>query len=123
MKSVIKKATIGAAAILATLSSTGVAAAAPAPDISSLATCGAFVDKDTDAGSMHIKRCTAANNEIRFYGWIQKYTDDASCVTFRFRSFPENYSQTWSVCKPLEYANIDTAYRKIPATWTTIVPN
>ncbi len=122
MKSVSKKVTVAAVAIFATLGLAGGATAAPASAISPQATCTKYIDKDTNAGSLHLKRCVNLNNEIRVYGWMQKHTDDPGCVNFHFNAFSDGYKRTWSVCDALEYTNVDTAYHKAPVTMGYGVP-
>ncbi|MBM7173127.1 hypothetical protein JQK87_33005 [Streptomyces sp. G44] len=114
---------VGAVAVIATLSSAGSASAGQRTDSSPLATCSTYVDKETASGAMQIRKCLTPDNKVRFYGWMQKYTDDASCVKFRFASVPENYKKEWSVCKRLEYANVDTAFRASPAQFSYVMPN
>lgn len=123
MKSVIKKVGVGTVAVLATLSSAGAASASQVPEISTVEPCQPYVDEETDAGALHLKRChDAVNNKMRVYGYMEKYRADTSCVRFTFSSVPDSYQGTWSVCEPGEYTNLDTAYRTMPVRYSYVIP-
>ncbi|WP_199548345.1 hypothetical protein [Streptomyces sp. N35] len=104
-----KMGVLGAAVILAAVSAPAAVASAPKSEVAPLAACRPFVDKETAAGALHLQRCVDAAQRVRYYGWMQKFTDDDRCVIFRFES--ASYSRTWSVCEELEYTNVDTSYR------------